>query len=56
MKTILLVLGVLLLGFLIFANIRFEIQKTDTFLDKTKFSENKRADFTENEHLLINLK
>ena len=53
MKTILIIIGVILLFFLIFANIRFEIRKTDTIYENQKFNRGKHVSLIDQGNILI---
>jgi len=54
MKTILIIIGVILLFFLIFANIRFEMRKTDTIFENQKFNNGTHVSLIDQGHILIN--
>ena len=53
MKTILIIIGVILLFFLIFANIRFEMRKTDTIFENQKFNRGEHVSLIDQGNILI---
>ena len=54
MKTILIVIGVILLFFLIFANFRFEIRQSDTIFENQKFNRGNHVSLIDQGNILIN--